>query len=271
MIDQLGRRVAVPAVPAVPRRIVSLCPSTTETVIALAGADRLVGRTAYCTRPADTVAAIAEVGGTKTVDVDAVARLNPDLIVSVREENDRSQIDALAQRFATIVLDPIDIDTMLAAVRLIGQAVGQAAAGADLAQQIDQALSRLAAAGQQRVLYLIWRKPFMAAGAGTYIDALLRRLGLLNAAAQLPGRYPALTAASITAVRPAIVLAASEPFPFKAKHLVELEAVFGCPALLVDGEAFGWHGVRLLQAVTILRDTVRDIAARTAAAPVSEF
>src|SRR5207302_2268966 len=81
-----------------PRRIVSLVPSDTLNVFALGAGDRLVGRTRYCVEPQGRVERIAEVGGTKDADADAVGRLQPDLILANQEENTKAQIEELARR-----------------------------------------------------------------------------------------------------------------------------------------------------------------------------
>ncbi len=232
-------------------RVVSLCPSTTETVLGLIDRGRLAGRTDFCTRPAGVVTSIPSVGGTKRLNPDAVSALDPDLILSVREENDHTQIAALAARWPVLILDPVDIETMLAGVRLLGRALDAADAGAALATRLAAALPP--PGPPVRVVYLIWRKPYMAAGAGTYIGAVLAALGLVNAAAALPGRYPELTPEKLAGLDGAVVLAASEPFPFGEKHVAGLARDFA-PArpLLVDGEAFGWHGIRLLDGAATL-------------------
>jgi hypothetical protein len=46
-----------------------------------------------------------------------------------------------------------------------------------------------------------------------------------------------------------LVLLSSEPYPFKEKHIRELEGLLPRTIiLLVDGEMFSWHGSRLLKA-----------------------
>src|SRR5437879_2886394 len=74
-----------------PRRIVSLVPSDTLNVFTLGST--ILGRTRYCDAPE----AIPLVGGTKDVDVEAVARLEPDLILANQEENSRQHLEKLAQ------------------------------------------------------------------------------------------------------------------------------------------------------------------------------
>ena len=78
-----------------PRRIVSLIPSTTETLCTLGLADALVGVTVYCREPADVVASKTRVGGEKTPDLEKIRALAPDLVVANIEENVREHIDTL--------------------------------------------------------------------------------------------------------------------------------------------------------------------------------
>ena len=77
-----------------PRRIVSLVPSDTLNVFALGAGDRLVGRTRYCVAP-DAANAVDVVGGTKDVEVEAVAGLEPDLILANQEENSQKHLEEL--------------------------------------------------------------------------------------------------------------------------------------------------------------------------------
>src|SRR3954468_22563212 len=99
--DDLGRTLMFAGPP---RRVVSLVPSDTHSVIALGALDRLVGRTIYCESP--EAQAVATVGGTKDVDVDAVLGLAPDLVIANQEENTRGALEALAHRVPVLVSLP---------------------------------------------------------------------------------------------------------------------------------------------------------------------
>jgi ABC-type Fe3+-hydroxamate transport system substrate-binding protein len=97
----------------------------------------------------------------------------------------------------------------------------------------------------QRIAYMIWKDPFMAAGRDTFINDILERAGWLNAVEQ--SRYPELSAEELQAYSPDLVFLSSEPYPFKDKHLAEFRQI--CPTaqvLIVDGEMFSWYGSRLL-------------------------
>ena len=107
-----------------------------------------------------------------------------------------------------------------------------------------------------RVAYLIWRKPWMAAGSDTYIDSVLQRLGLENVFAGA-GRYPQFSQAELMAAKPGLVLLSSEPFPFAEKHRRELEMIVPHSDIqLVDGEAFSWHGAHMLPAARYLEKLI---------------
>lgn len=71
----------------IPRRVVSLVPSVTESLFLLGLGDRVVGRTDYCVEPMPAVGAVPSVGGTKDADVDAIAALSPELVLVNQEEN----------------------------------------------------------------------------------------------------------------------------------------------------------------------------------------
>jgi len=89
VLDQMGRRVAVPQRPS---RIVSLVPSQTELLFDLGLDKEIVGLTSYCVHPAEATGRKTRVGGTKKFCFDAIDRLRPDLILGNKEENYRAGI-----------------------------------------------------------------------------------------------------------------------------------------------------------------------------------
>ena len=64
-------------------RVICLVPSLTETLIECGV--NVVGRTRFCIHPKDRVEQIAKVGGTKGVNWERCAQLEPDLVVFDRE------------------------------------------------------------------------------------------------------------------------------------------------------------------------------------------
>lgn len=233
-------------------RIVSLCPSLTELVFDLGRGDDLVGVTKFCVHPADGVARIEKVGGTKNPKLERIVGLAPDLVLLNEEEN-RVE-DAKALREAGLhchVSFPRTAEGTADMVRSIGAAIGAAAGAERIATQIETSADRARAAADGRppvrFACLIWRKPWMAAAGDTFIDALLGIAGGANVFADRTERYPEVSAGELASADPDAVLLTSEPFPFREEHAAELAAATGLPRdrfAFVDGEMLSWHGSR---------------------------
>ena len=85
----------------------------------------------------------------------------------------------------------------------------------------------------------------MAASSDTFISGLLISVGGVNVFGDRGDRYPEVSADEIAAARPAVVLLATEPFPFDGKYATELAEATGLPRSrfrIVDGRLLSWHG-----------------------------
>ena len=257
-LDACGRQVEVPDEP---KRIVCLCPSLTETLVALGLQQRLLGRTRYCIHPAADLQAVAEVGGTKQIDIAALKGIQPDLIVAEKEENRREDVQAMSQHWPVYVCDIQNIEQALHSIECLGEITRTSLNAQSLVSDIRGAWSGLPTVQTPlRVLYLIWRKPWMAAGQNTYIDAVLRRMGLVNVAADLSGRYPQIASEQLADLKVDLCLLSSEPFPFVQKHREELADLMpGMSNRLVDGEMFSWYGARMLPAADYLARLIASL------------
>jgi ABC-type Fe3+-hydroxamate transport system substrate-binding protein len=240
--DDLWRPLVLPA-PA--RRVVSLVPSVTE-LLAHLGAE-VAGYTTFCVRPPGLRDRARRVGGTKRVHADRVDALAPDLVWANEEENERAQVRDLAERHPVYVTRVADLEDNRRLVQRAGELLDAGARAAELVAETDAALDafrRTRPADPLPVAYAIWREPWMFAGGGTFIDAMLNACGLRNVLADRP-RYPALPAAALRTLAPAAVLLSSEPYPFAERHLDEARALWpGTRVVLADGEAFSWYGLR---------------------------
>ena len=97
-------------------------------------------------------------------------------------------------------------------------------------------------------LYLIWNKPYMAAGKATFIGDVLLKMGLENVLDNKGLRYPEITIEQIKSLNPEFLFLSSEPFPFNEGHRSELKKQLpNTTVVLVDGEFFSWYGSRLLK------------------------
>ena len=242
-------------------RVVSLVPSTTETVAALGCADRLVGVTTYCTVGAPDDA--ARVGGTKNPAIAQIVSLRPDVVLANTEENRPPDLEELRARGITVHETlPKTVPEARDVVLEIGSLLGRDDAAKAMACDIDAALDEAESAdARERVvaLTLIWRRPWMAIGPDTYADDLLWRCGFANALSGATERYPKVEQGLLLGAD--VVLLPSEPYEFTDAdvHAVE-ELVPGTGVEFVDGELLTWHGPRTaagLRAFTALAGKLR--------------
>jgi len=255
--DQLNREVILPRVP--PQRIVSLVPSQTELLAYLGLAGRVVGITKFCVHPTAWRREKTLVGGTKQLHLDRIRALQPDLLIANQEENDRAQVLALAADFPVWVSRVVDLPSALAMIESVGDLTATTARAQALVQSIRESFAELAAFPVLSAAYLIWRDPYMVSGGDTFIQAMLTAAGFANVFAE-QDRYPTVSAAELAAANPAVILLSSEPYPFREKHLRELQEI--CPQAvirLVNGELFSWYGSRLLQSAAYFRKLRQEI------------
>jgi ABC-type Fe3+-hydroxamate transport system substrate-binding protein len=232
------------------QRIISLVPSQTELLHYLGLEAETVGITKFCIHPQQWFAAKARVGGTKTVNLPAVEALQPTLIIANKEENVKEQVEALAKNFPVWLTDVNTLADALQMIADIGQLTGTATKAQILADEISTQFAILQnhPFNPLKTAYLIWRKPYMAAGGGTFIQDMLARCGFVNVLEAIP-RYPEVTTTQLADAGCELLLLSSEPYPFKQQHIDELQLTLpDTRILLVDGEMFSWYGSRLLQA-----------------------
>ncbi len=242
-----------------PARVVSLCPSITETLVAIGGRSRLVAATRYCVRP-QGLWGLPRIGGTKNPDVSRILDLEPDLVFANEEENRREDVEALrAEGIEVDVSFPRRVADVPVAIRQWGRSLGNEAEAEELAVRVEGALAALEAdpaPGRFRYACWIWRDPWMTVSDDTYLADLLRLAGGVNVFGNAPTRYPTATPQESRARGAWVHLFPSEPYPFREdKHGAEIAAEFGerSRRLFVPGDDLTWHGVRTLDGLGAAR------------------
>jgi ABC-type Fe3+-hydroxamate transport system substrate-binding protein len=243
--DQLNREIVLPAFP---KRIISIVPSQTELLFFMGLDAEVVGVTKFCIHPANKVGNKAKIGGTKQLNLKAIHQLQPDLIIANKEENERSQVEELMKHYPVWVSDICDLPSALQMIYGIGKITGRVEAALQINRNIQKGFDALLKPkAALRIVYFIWRKPYMVAGEGTFIDSMMKLCGLKNVLSK--SRYPEITVDELILLEPELVLLSSEPYPFTQKHVAELKTLLpNAKVILVDGEMFSWYGSRLLEA-----------------------
>ncbi len=240
--DMIGNEVIIPYPP---RRIISLVPSQTELLFDLGLDKEVVGITKFCVHPNDWFRNKKRVGGTKTVHIDIIRELQPDLIIANKEENRKEQIEELAALYPIWTSNIQTIEDGLNMIRAVGEITGSAEKAASIADQISNEFARLYNTAPKRVAYFIWKNPWMCAGGDTFISDVMKMAGWENALSDLQ-RYPEIQLEYLINKNIDLVLLSSEPYPFKETHIAEIQTVLpGAKILLVDGEMFSWYGSRM--------------------------
>jgi ABC-type Fe3+-hydroxamate transport system substrate-binding protein len=244
-----------------PRRIVSLVPSLTESVVILGGADRLVGVTEWCVHPENVVKSIPKVRGTKNPYIAKILELKPDLVLANREENRERHVVELRRHVPVFVTYPRSVFDALKTVKDLGTLLGARERADEITETCDTLIDGVHQTADPyfHTACLIWRDPWMAVGPDTYVHDLLGHFGFVNVYREDDGRYPETSLEELADRGPEIVLLPNEPYEFGENHRDEVHAAVwgkapGCRAVLLDGSYLTWWGTRTLGAVRYLSD-----------------
>jgi ABC-type Fe3+-hydroxamate transport system substrate-binding protein len=246
-------------------RVVSLVPSLTEWLVVAGVGERLVGVTDWCLEPADALAGLPRVRGTKNPDLAAIRRLEPDLVVANAEENRKLDVQRLeAALTAVFVTMPTTVAGAVAELRDLAAAVGDLPGAAALdAEAVAAVADSYHRRPGRRVRYAcaVWRDPWMWLGRRTYAADLLGLAGGEPVLDDPASRYPRLDPGALAALGPEVVLLPSEPYEFAAADAEEVAATFGGPRVeLVDGRALTWYGPRVPAALASFRQLLDGAA-----------
>lgn len=250
--DQLNRTLEVNFPP---ERIISLVPSQTELLYDLGLDEKVIGITKFCIHPSVWFRTKTKVGGTKKINLKYISELRPDLVIGNKEENEKIQIEELIKKFPVWMSDIKNPDDATNMITSIGKLTGRSEKSEEITIEIVNRFDKLESDlmklkfNRKSVAYFIWKKPYIAAGKNTFINAMIEKCGLINVIPDGGKRYPAVSATELQELDPGLIFLSSEPYPFSNRHISEFQKI--CPEAkikLVDGEMFSWYGSRLLKA-----------------------
>lgn len=231
-------------------KIVSLVPSQTELLFDLGLESQLSGITLFCIHPSHLVKNITKVGGTKSVKIDRIKQLKPDIIIANKEENEKDSLLELAKYFPVYVTDVANYDDAIDTISDLSILLNKEIAGQELIQSIQSKFSAVGDLKQFTVVYLIWKEPYMTIGGDTFISSMMEKAGFLNCYKDAL-RYPQISLEDIKRQDADYVFLSSEPYPFKEKNKEDLVTSIPLERIvIVDGESFSWYGSRMNAAAT---------------------
>ena len=222
----------------------------------------IVGVTKFCVHPSHLVKSKTIVGGTKNINIDKIKALQPDIILCNKEENTKEIVEACEKIATTHVSDIFTIDDSKKLIIEYGKLLSCKTEATEIVKKIDLGLTDfkqyLKNYSQKKVAYFIWRNPWMVAGNNTFINHLLELNNFKNIHNNKE-RYPEINFNNSIHI-PELILLSSEPYPFKEKHIEEINDCFKkAKVILVDGEMFSWHGSRLIKAFDYFKELHKNI------------
>lgn len=252
--DDLNREIELKDYP---RRVISLCPSVTETICKIDLQHHLVGITEYCIHPEPLLVNKERIGGTKNVHFDKIHLLEPDLIIAVKEENSKKDIQKLAKEYPVFVFDIHSFESSVNMIDRLGEILDAEYDARLLSTTIREIYHEIPPVKKpKKALYLIWDDPMMAAGKASFINSMMEKAGFKNTLLKKDGTYPIVE--DLNALDYEVLILSTEPYPFVDHHIDDFrKMVPDKEVILVDGEMFAWFGSHTLEAASYIRG-IRD-------------
>jgi len=204
--------------PPLARRVVSMNPSLTSTLVALDAASLLVGVEEHSARLHPRLRSLPVVGGLFNPSLEAVVALEPDLVVlvpSAEQRDFRRRLEALG--VDVLVLPNVSVDDIVESIRVLGERVGRREAARRRIAEIRRRFSEIgaASAGRRpvRAVVVLQRDPLYVVGSGSFIDEMLGQAGVVNVGRELREPYPRAAVEWLIAAAPELILDASDGPP----------------------------------------------------------
>jgi len=211
---------------------------------------------------------VAKVGGTKDFDLEKIRALAPTHLIVNVDENPRERVEAAAAFVPNVIVThptgPLDNPPLY---RLFGGIFRAEAEAQRLAREFEaayrNAIEATSKLPRERVLYLIWKDPWMTISRDTYIARTLESVGWDRIDVGSPDRYPTLYLESVLG-RVDRVLLSSEPYAFRQRDVeavreamnvsspVPGHAVPTVTVSLIDAEMTSWYGSRAIEGMRYL-------------------
>lgn len=249
---------ATPADAAVPKRIVSLSPSATETLYAIGAGRQVVAVDELSDYPRQ--APRTKLSG-YTPNVEAIAAYRPDLVVLVFDSGDTvAGLRRLGIR--TIVQPaPVNLEQAYRRIRLLGAVTGHVREASRLVRSLRMGIARAVASVPRRPLrvYHELTPDYYSATSRTFIGRIYALFGLRNIADAAPGSasgYPQLSGEYIVSANPSLIVLADGKCCGQTPATVaarpgwsSIAAVRSRAIVVVDDSVASRYGPRIVQFV----------------------
>jgi len=270
LVDDTGY---VTSLTAIPNRIVSLAPSTTEILFALDLDDKVVGVTDYCNYPYDFSAWVeagnmTSVGDFSDPSMEVVTSLAPDLILATGGVQAETVATMRNLGLKVLILDPSSVNGVLANIELVGNATGKREQATllvgSLESRIDAVIEKVSSSGvKPKVYYEVWYDPtsLWSAGSQAFQNELIEKAGGENIFADQELDYFQSSTEAVIERNPNVILLPASGMGFGEPFWGSIDTVKGRPGwntisavqnnkiFQVDGDAIARAGPRVVDSI----------------------
>jgi iron complex transport system substrate-binding protein len=244
--DDTGQSVTL-ARPA--KRIVSLAPHATEMLFAIGAGERIVGTVSFSDYP-DAAKKIPRIGNDKSIDVERILALSPDLVVAWSSGNAEKQIEKLRDLGVPVyVTEPRAILDVATALDKLGALCGTAAQAEAAADALRRRLRDLEATYAQRrpvrVFYQVWDRPLMTINGRQVISDAMRICGAINVFSALPSLASGVDVEAVLAADPEMIVTSGSSLD-EWKKWPQLAAVRRQNLVVLPGDLLNRMGPRIV-------------------------
>ncbi|MBB6481892.1 ABC transporter substrate-binding protein [Spirochaeta isovalerica] len=253
-----------------PQRIISLSPSTTETLFAIGAGDQVVGVTSYCNYPAE--AATREIIGgfsPKTISIETIISLNPDLVIAGVSAHQPIADTLKEAGIPVLSIEPKSVDDVRSVIEELGMITGHEEQGKALSEEIEerieavqQKLSKLDG-DRLRVFYEVWDAPLMTAGPESFTGQMISYAGGNNIFTDVEGDYPQVSSEELVSRNPqAIIASETHGDKLNSEALREregwdaIDAYINDRIILLDGDIVSRPGPRMIEAIEMMAEAL---------------
>ena len=247
---------------AVPRKIVSLAPSVTETLFALGFGDRLVGVTTSCDYPAGA-RAIPKIGGFLSPSLETIVAKRPDVVIGVSSATDPATAREMKRLGLKVILISLaSVSDILSSIQNIARLLGNPQSGEKLVRkiirQMDQVKNRVAPAPRRSTLLLVGLRPLIAVGGNNFIDELITLAGGKNIAGDAAQPWLNLPDEVVVAKAPQVIIEAGmgSDRDQSANHWADLKSI---PAVQ-QGRVYPYPSDKILRPGPRIGEGLEEIA-----------
>lgn len=246
-------------------RVVSLSPEVTEIIYALGAENTLVGRSTYCNYP-EEVAEIPAVGDLYAMDVEAIAAVEPTVVIA-SGFIDEDSANALTELGIEVQIFGAgsSLESITELIANVASVVDKDDEAEDLIAEFNDAIAAIeenVEATDVSVYYVVGFGEYgdFTAGPDTFIADIIETAGGVNAGESAVDWYISLE--DLIAADPDIIVISQwmyDDFVGTAPYS-DLTAVQNDNVIVVDADIFERQSPRAVEALQIIADAVAEYA-----------